>query len=324
MGVNMARVAVGIDRAQNLGLRWRPGAAEETLRSPFGATSAFAVDGVGRAWGSTGNLAAVWDVDGTFYEFIDQHGVQAGARAANDTIAAGFAPEGSSLNAAHFRLPQSITRLPRVEGTGWRCFAQAINNQHVTVGSCSRIANASVSFATVWPNTTTIQSLNDVSNASFPFGNATGISDGGYIVGTSADRGWLLAPIAEPPALALHMNRGDFRPGESWQVSIDREGGPADLHVAIILPDGITTLVLTNIETLSYIVSTIARGPYPVTAGQALAYQWHGLEPHGVYHLVAALARPGSLADGRIDAGDLLALDWKAFSFSPGELIAGR
>jgi hypothetical protein len=79
--------------------------------------------------------------------------------------------------------------------------------------------------------------------------------------------------------------------------------------VAIILPDGVTTLFLTNIDTLSYIVSTIARGPYPVTAGQALAYQWHGLEPNGVYHLVAALARPGSLADGKIDEGDILALE---------------
>jgi hypothetical protein len=37
-----------------------------------------------------------------------------------------------------------------------------------------------------------------------------------------------------------------------------------------------------------------------------------------VYHLVAALSRPGSLQDGRIDAGDILALEWIALQFHAG------
>jgi hypothetical protein len=86
----------------------------------------------------------------------------------------------------------------------------------------------------------------------------------------------------------------------------------------------VTTLFLTNLDTLSYIVSTIARGPYPATMGSSLTHAWAGLEPAGVYHLVAALSTLGSLADGRIDAGDIVALDWKAFGFSGGNQVAGR
>jgi hypothetical protein len=89
------------------------------------------------------------------------------------------------------------------------------------------------------------------------------------------------------------------------------------LHVAVILPDGITTLFLTNMDTLSYIVSTIERGPYPVTAGQSLSYTWHNFNEPGTYHIVAALSRPGSLADGVINEGDIVALDWRAVQFVP-------
>jgi hypothetical protein len=39
-----------------------------------------------------------------------------------------------------------------------------------------------------------------------------------------------------------------------------------------------------------------------------LTHTWTGGEPAGTYMLVAAAFRPGSLADNRIDADDLIAM----------------
>jgi hypothetical protein len=198
-----------------------------------------------------------------------------------------------------------------------------INNQDATVGLCFYRGDFNAGLAMLWPNTTTRIDLSALTGRQLE--QATGISEDGHIVGHTDGRGWLLAPGGpQPPALALRLNQDAFRPGETLAAAVEVDGGPADLHVAVILPDGVTTLFLTNLDTLSYIVSTIPRGPYPVTAGSSLTHTWAGLEPAGVYHLVAALSTPGSLADGRIDAGDVVALDWKAFSFGPGELFAGR
>jgi hypothetical protein len=43
------------------------------------------------------------------------------------------------------------------------------------------------------------------------------------------------------------------------------------------------------------------------------AIRLSGAEASGVYYVVAAWTRPDSLSDGRIDQGDVLAFDWKAF-----------
>jgi hypothetical protein len=195
--VNMDRVAVGVDLARHVGLRWSPEEPEEVLRG-FSATAASAVDAMGRAWGNASNVAAMWDVDGTFYDFVQAGGVQAAPRGANDTIAAGFASAGTTAYAAHFRFPQQITRLPGAEAQGWNCDARGINQEAVTVGSCFRRSSPPVSFAAVWPNATTVQNLGEVSNAPFPLKIASGISDDGHIIGTSSGRGWLLTP--QPPA----------------------------------------------------------------------------------------------------------------------------
>jgi hypothetical protein len=45
-------------------------------------------------------------------------------------------------------------------------------------------------------------------------------------------------------------------------------------------------------------------------------YTRSGLEANGTYYLVVAWTKPNSLEDGRIDEGDILALDWKAFRFT--------
>jgi hypothetical protein len=318
-GLNINRVIAGVDLTTGTGLRWVPGKVEETLPGypPGNGSIGWAVDGMGRAWGNSGNLVIGWDVDGTAYDLIGQGGVQAGA-------GAGFATAGMlATQAAHFTLPVHTTTLPNLPGTRLGCGARAINNQHVTAGFC-RLGPSSPSIAVVWPTTTTIQNLNEVASTPLPLETATGISEDGHLVGTSSGRGWLLTPQQAPPALALQLNQQTFRPGDTLEVSVEQNGGPADLHAAIILPDGETTLFLTRLDTLSYIVSTIPRGPYPVTAGSSLTHTWHALNEPGVYHIIAALSKPGSLADGRIDAGDIVALDWKAFGFGPGELLAGR
>jgi hypothetical protein len=180
------------------------------------------------------------------------------------------------------------------------------------------------SHAMLWQANGSVIPLNDriQGGTGWVLLEARDIHNDGSIVGigllNGERRGFLLTPQPEEPAtVAVIVNQALFSLGERLDVSIERSTTPADLHVAIIVPDGQTTLFLTNMETLSYIVSTIERGPYPVTGGRSLTHSWRGLEDSGVYHLVAALARPGSLADGRIDAGDLLALDWKAFFFLP-------
>jgi hypothetical protein len=47
-----------------------------------------------------------------------------------------------------------------------------------------------------------------------------------------------------------------------------------------------------------------------------LTYTFGGGEAPGTYHLLVGWTKPGSLADGRIDEGDVLALDWKAIQFT--------
>jgi hypothetical protein len=54
-------------------------------------------------------------------------------------------------------------------------------------------------------------------------------------------------------------------------------------------------------------------------------YTRSGLEANGTYHLVIAWTKPNNLEDGRIDEGDILALDWKAVQFTgPASNLAAK
>jgi hypothetical protein len=253
-GLNMNRVIAGVSLTLNRGLRWVPGRNEEVLQGFSGhSTLGHAVDELGRAWGQMTNVAVMWDVDGTLHDFIPVGGVQAIARVANATVGAGLAAQGSAIHAAHFRVPLSITRLPNPPEGVWNCGAFALSPALVTVGGCTRRgAPPNVSLAMLWPNATTAIELSTVTMGSPALERATGISDDGHIVGHTDGRGWLLAPGGpQPPALALRLNQDAFRPGETLAAAVEVDGGPADLHVAVILPDGVTTLFLTNLDTLS-------------------------------------------------------------------------
>jgi hypothetical protein len=311
--VNMDRIIAGSNLTESRALRWVPGQLEEYLPA---STRGRAVDGTGRVWGNRGNEPVAWDLDGTRHGFSNVGVIQAGPSGANNTIAIGWADRSPGVaSAVYYAIPMAVTRLaiPDPSLNHPSCAARSINNNHVAVGQCYTRSGTDP-LAMMWPDANTIINLNDVSNAPFVLEWSAGISEDGHIVGTSEGHGWLLTPIA--PSVALLTNATPFGLGATLRVSVERKG-IGDLHVAVILPDGQTTLFLTNMDTLSYIVSTIPRGPYPVTAGASLTHTWHALNEPGVYHFIAALARPGSLLDGKIDTGDIVALDWKAVQFVP-------
>jgi hypothetical protein len=139
-----------------------------------------------------------------------------------------------------------------------------------------------------------------------------------------------------PPALALRLNQRVFLPGQPLRVTLDAENpGPsrsADFSLAVLLPDAVTTLFITQRAPLIGRVTTLSdpatfRPLFPqvrvphgleVSLDDLLPYTFHGVEPSGAYHLIAALSRVGAFGDGSIDAGDVLAMDSAAFQVNPG------
>jgi hypothetical protein len=62
-----------------------------------------------------------------------------------------------------------------------------------------------------------------------------------------------------------------------------------------------------------------------VTQEGYLSYTFTGGEAPGIYHLLVGWTKPGSPANGRIDEGDVLALDWKAVQFTgPASTLAAK
>jgi hypothetical protein len=67
------------------------------------------------------------------------------------------------------------------------------------------------------------------------------------------------------------------------------------------------------------------RARLDVTQEDYLSYRFTGVEAPGIYHLLVGWTEPGSLDDGRIDEGDVLALDWKAVQFTgPASNLAAK
>jgi hypothetical protein len=92
----------------------------------------------------------------------------------------------------------------------------------------------------------------------------------------------------------------------------------------VILPDGNTILLLTQLNPIAGVIASLIGNPalFPavnalVQPTQGFTYTFTGFEAPGTYHVIAALVQPGSFADGRIDEGDIVELAWEAFRFSP-------
>lgn len=136
------------------------------------------------------------------------------------------------------------------------------------------------------------------------------------------------APSARLTLQGGHEGTTRFEPGATLVLGLDAQnpaGSPAaDLYVGVVLPDGVTVVVLGASGALGAVGSlaapatllpTTSLGPAGAIATPAFftfAFPFTFPTPGvaaGTYQLFAALVRAGALADNRIDPGDVLALD---------------
>jgi hypothetical protein len=153
-------------------------------------------------------------------------------------------------------------------------------------------------------------------------------------------------PPALAPTVALHTSKTAAQPGDLLQVNLtvanSGEAGQVDVYFGALLPpeagprlgcpggdavafvaDNATRIVTTCLSSspagfAPYAQGASLPGSLPETT---LAPFWEvvlpaGL-PAGTYTLFLALTPPGALADGRIDAADVLALTSATFTYGP-------
>jgi hypothetical protein len=145
------------------------------------------------------------------------------------------------------------------------------------------------------------------------------------------------APQGPPPAcmsLTVSANQVQFAPGQALtlSVAVDTTGvtGTADLFVGVVLPDGHTVLLFTDLELHAETVDVSYLAAWrPMVAGIDLAapfvlarpafldYTWGGNEPPGIYTFFVAAVTPGALGDGRADPEDVLVLSAVSIAFTP-------
>jgi hypothetical protein len=363
LGLSNRRVITGqspSDSENTVGARWYPeGHPQDTgypeALSPMGGRHSYGVgvDGQDRVWGTVGAYPdlriTVWKVGGEAVDLGTLSSRYAELGAVNEAgVGVGFSgqPFRATLEAGLVALPEPLPTPPNRLAS---CHPLGINNANVAVGWCEEFIEQF--SAILWPHATSVVNLNDRIDpgSGWVLEGAHGLSDGGHIVGTGKlngqPRGFLLTPIppSEPPSLALLLNQSIFQPGKTLRMALHlRNPGPiltTDAYVGVIFPDGQTVLWLTNTAPLEGVTTRLDSNPntfalmlrnvsWPAglnaTQQDYLTHTFTGLEPIGTYHFVVGWVRPGSLSDGRIDEGDILALAWAPFSFSPGQLIAGR
>jgi hypothetical protein len=328
-------------------MRWWPteGRGECLAHLGAGDSAGFVIDGQDRIWGRIANLVAVWEVDQPGRHLGVAGEVNGRVHDAEGVIVVGGTGlvEGVGEPAAHCTWPPQVTRLPTLGGGYYSCVASGINRQKVTVGDCYHLASAHAD-AVIGPSVTEIRNLNDLipPQAGGTLTAALGINDDGEIIGTSERGNWLLTPIA--PSLAMRLNQTNVAPGQTLRMALDMHNpGPmltTDVYVGIILPDGEQVVFLTNLSPLEGQLTTLSSNPrlfarllqgvswlanLHATQENYWVYARSGLEANGTYHLVIAWTKPNSLEDGRIDEGDILALDWKAFQFTgPASNLAAK
>jgi hypothetical protein len=146
-----------------------------------------------------------------------------------------------------------------------------------------------------------------------------------YVVSLGGTVHRLVNPDA--PTLSLAVNQSVLRTGDTLQITLGMRNGEtpvaADEYFGILHPDGTTVTFLTSLTPPSGSTTNLAadaRTFPPLTAALVLdagtnltlpnffTFTLTGAEAPGAYVVFAALVRPGHLADGRVDPGDLLAL----------------
>ncbi|MBI3327270.1 MAG: IPT/TIG domain-containing protein [Nitrospinae bacterium] len=147
--------------------------------------------------------------------------------------------------------------------------------------------------------------------------------------------GVLVVAAHAAPALTLSRNLATFGPGGTLRLALTaRNPGPdfnADFYFGVLLPDGVTLLFITSLSPLHGAGTRLDANPntfqpllsnIPIPQGFDLpstdifVFTFSGSEPPGSYVFFAALTLPGAFSDGRIDPGDILAIDAQSLSFS--------
>jgi hypothetical protein len=130
------------------------------------------------------------------------------------------------------------------------------------------------------------------------------------------------------------VNQPRYSAGDRLVVSVgvNNPGLPAmaDLYCGLLLPDGETIVFFTDVAggivfgrvsapgTFRPIAAAMTlTNPLSVTASDLFEYTWTGSEPRGRYMFFMAAFAAGSLADGAVDRGDLLAYGIAPFDFAP-------
>lgn len=132
--------------------------------------------------------------------------------------------------------------------------------------------------------------------------------------------------------VTVAVNQPQFSAGDTLVVSVglSNPGLPlvADLYLGLLLPDGDTIVFFigdgsglmfgraSSPATFRPIgVGVTLASPFVVDVSDLFAHTWTGSEPRGRYLFFVAALSAGSLADGSVDAGELLALGVAPFTF---------
>jgi hypothetical protein len=138
------------------------------------------------------------------------------------------------------------------------------------------------------------------------------------------------------PSLAVTVNQTSFRTGETLRVALTagNPGAPVavDLYVLGQLPDGVSAVFLASLASPVFAPALLSADPRSFAAAARgvtlpqgfqtaldpiFTYTFTGAEPPGQYVVTVALTAAGALADGVVEAGDVLVLVTAQFTFVP-------
>jgi hypothetical protein len=151
------------------------------------------------------------------------------------------------------------------------------------------------------------------------------------------DTSFLDNVIIAGPGFGIVLNRSTARPGDSVQMRVvGGQPGTFDLYVVVALPSslgpsvgcgGSQPLVFLSNSGTALTLACLSTPPnaFPrfqagtsVSGGATLfSISWPGNAPAGQYIFAAVITPPGALADGVINAGDLIAVSAFALNATP-------
>jgi hypothetical protein len=152
--------------------------------------------------------------------------------------------------------------------------------------------------------------------------------------GTTVDTYVVELPGYVPLRIDLSTDKTAYTRASSLRASLKltNAGVPAapDLYLLVVLPDGDQVVDFTDwsYHSIPTRLSTPASlkpiqagvslfQPFTVDAPNFLGWTWEPADVPGTYVLLMMTVRPGALADGRFDPGDVLAAGWAVFSLAP-------